>query len=174
MRFKPDLIDVNVYVSQWPFRRVPGDEPAELVARLRSHNVSQAWAGSFDGLFHRDVAAVNERLTKRCREQGEGLLVPFGSLNPTLPNWEDDLRRCHDEHQMPGIRLHPNYHGYKLDDPAFAKLLAAATERNLIVQLAISMEDERTQNPIMRVPVVNPAPLFHVDVEAALIELPSV
>jgi uncharacterized protein len=155
----PDLIDSNVYLSRWPFRRLPFDKTQKLAGLLKQKGVARAWTGSFDALLHRDISAVNARLAEECAAEGTGLFVPFGAVNPTLPDWEEDLRRCHEVHRMPGIRLHPDFHGYRLDDPLFTRLMELATARGLVVQIALGMEDPRTQPKIAMLAPPHPGPL---------------
>jgi len=156
------IVDVNVNLSLWPFRRTPCDEPQRLVEALRRGGVTEAWAGTLDGVFHRDLGAANARLAQQCRQWGAGLLVPFGSVNPVLPDWQEELRRCRHQYHMPGIRLHPNYHGYRLDDAPLGQLLQEAARHGMIVQIALRMEDVRVQHPLMPVPDVELAPLAKI------------
>ncbi len=151
------IIDTNVSLFRWPFRRLPLDETKTQVAKLRSLGITNAWAGSFEGLLHRDIRSVNDRLVAECRNYGE--LTPVGSVNPVLPGWEADFSRCLNEHAMKVIRLHPGYHGYELSDSRFHSLLKHAGSAGCIVQIAVAMEDPRTQHDQLRVADVDLAPL---------------
>ncbi len=151
------LIDTNAYLDRWPIRHLPVADPSALAAKLKSQNVTEAWVSSLDALLHKDLAGVNARTAETCAIHP--VFKPIGAINPSLPRWEDDLDRCATKHRMRGIRLHPNYHGYKLDDPRFLELLKLATSHRLFVQIACVMEDERTQHPLLRVAPVDLSPL---------------
>ena len=154
-----DLIDVNASVGPWAFRHLPHADAGALVKLLGRKHVRQAWTGNLESLLHKDLGAANTRLAAICKTSGAGILVPLGSINPTAPDWREELSRCARTHRMPGIRLHPNYHGYKLDNPAFAELLKEAVQLKLLVQIALVMEDERMMHPLGRVAPVDTAPL---------------
>jgi len=151
----PKVIDANFYLGRWPFRELAGLDAAALQQR----GIAQALAGSLDGLFQRDLAQVNARLADACDGK---VLLPVGTVQPLLPDWRDDLKRCREVHGMKAIRLHPNYHGYTLADPIFSELLAAATDMKLAVQMVVQLEDERTQHPLVQVKPVDLKPLPEV------------
>ncbi len=158
------LADCNITLSRWPFRRLPLDETPKLVAKLRTQSVTQAWAANFDAILHKDLGSANFRLFRECRQNGgwgkpHPFLIPFGTVNPKLPDWQEELRRCHEQYNMPGLRLYPNYHGYTLESALFSQLADAAASRGLIFQIALSVEDERMQHPLLRVPNTDPASL---------------
>ena len=60
------ITDTNVWLSRWPTRRLPLDETPELVRTLQSLHITDAWAASLDGLFHRDLRSVNRRRSERA------------------------------------------------------------------------------------------------------------
>jgi hypothetical protein len=158
----PGIIDTHVHLFDWPFRRLKYAQTAALLAKLKKHRITQAWAGTFQALLHKNLDAANARLVEECRRHGDGFFIPIGSVNPVWPDWEEDLRRCHEVHRMSGIRLYPNFHNYSLDRPELARLLELAARRGLLVQIVIEMEDERVHHPIVTVPPVNATPLAAV------------
>jgi len=116
-RAAPGLIDTNVNLFDWPFRALKYRPTKALVAKLRKHRVIEAWAGSFEALFSKNMNGVNTRLAAECREHGPGFLIPFGSVNLAWPDWQEDVRRCHEVHKMPGLRIYPGYQPFDLDHP---------------------------------------------------------
>src|SRR5262249_1992918 len=155
----PGIIDTNVNLFDWPFRALKYRDTKALVAKLKRHRVIKAWAGSFEALLSKDMDGVNTRLAAECREHGAGFLVPFGSVNLAWPDWEEDVRRCHEVHKMPGLRIYPGYQPFDLDHPHLERLVQMTWERGLILQVVFGMEDPRVYHPIINVGPVTFAPL---------------
>jgi len=155
----PEIIDTNIHLFEWPFRKLKYARTEALIAKLRKHRITKAWAGSFKSVLNKQLDLVNRRLADECRAHGDGMLIPIGSVNPAWPDWEEDLKRCHEQHRMPGLRLYPAYHGYTLDHPEFVRMLGEAAKRHLLVQIVTRMEDERVHHQAIVIPAVDVSPL---------------
>lgn len=151
------LTDCHVCLGEHPFRQLDAEDAAGFAQLLQKRGVTEAWAGAFEGLLRRDVAEVNRELAETCRKHA--VFRACGTVNLALPDWQEDVRRCAEEHGMRVIRLHPNYHGYTLKDAAFKELLALSAKHRLLVQIVVQMENERTQHPQVRVAPVSIVPL---------------
>lgn len=156
------IIDTNVNLFDWPFRALKYRHTKALVAKLKKHRIIEAWAGSFEALLSKDMNGVNTRLAAECREHAPGFLIPFGSVNLAWPDWEEDVRRCHEIHKMPGIRIYPGYQPFDLDHPGMESLVKMTEERSLILQVVFGVEDPRVYHPIINVGPVTFAPLLKV------------
>ena len=154
------IIDTNVNLFNWPFRALKYRDTTALVGKLKRHRIIEAWAGSFEALFAKDMSGVNTRLADECRTKAPGFLIPFGSVNLAWPDWEEDVRRCHEDHKMPGLRIYPGYQPFDLDHPAMERLVKMTTERGLILQIVFGMEDPRVHHPIINVGPVTFQPLL--------------
>jgi predicted TIM-barrel fold metal-dependent hydrolase len=158
----PGIIDTNINLFDWPFRELKYGKTPALVAKLKKHRVIEAWAGSFEALLHKNLARVNERLATECRDQGAGILRPFGSVNLAWPDWEEDVRRCHEVWKMPGLRIYPGYQPFDLSHPELKRLVGMTGERGLLLQIVFGMEDTRVHHPIINVSDVLAIPLVEV------------
>lgn len=155
----PEIIDTNVHLFEWPFRKLKYARTEAMIAKLRKHRITQAWAGSFEAVLNKQLDLVNRRLADESKAHGAGMLIAMGSVNPAWPDWEEDLKRCHEQYRMRGVRLYPAYHGYTLDQPDFARLLAEAAKRGLLVQIVLRLEDERVHQQSVVIAGVDLSPL---------------
>ncbi len=158
----PQIVDTFVHLFDWPFRRLKYADTSQLIQKLKKHQISEAWAGNFEALFHKDIDGTNRRLMEECQRKGSGFFKPVGSVNPTWPDWEEDLRRCDEEYHMAGIRVHPDFQMIDLSSPEFLRLVTLATERNMFVQIAGDLEDPRHHHPLVQVRRASFEPIVEV------------
>ena len=79
-------------------------------------------------------------------------LIPFAVINPFYAGWQDDLKICHEEFGMAGLRLYPKWHNYNLSSPCCRELVNAATERGMVISIPIRVEDNRQRSWLLNVP----------------------
>lgn len=140
------MIDVNAYIGNWVFRPLPNTSPKGLSDCLMANGIQKAFVSSIEAIFYDEPHLANEILFSQIDDFPNFLPVPV--INPNLANWDKKLNKYHKLHKIKAIKLHPNYHLYKLNDNNVRELLISAGEKNITVIIQMRIQDVRSQNPI--------------------------
>jgi predicted TIM-barrel fold metal-dependent hydrolase len=152
------LIDTNAYLGPYAFRHLRHATAPELLALMDQHRIDQAWVSSSLAITYRNPQPANEELAAATRVHRDRL-VPLAVINPAYAGWADDLKRCHEELGMRGLRLYPKWHGYELKDRRCLELVHEATRRGLVISIPVRAEDARQRSWLVDVPDVPVAEL---------------
>lgn len=64
--------------------------------------------------------------------QQHPMVTAFGSLHPDFSGWEQELDRLY-RNNIRGVKIHPEFQGFSLDDPKLVPILEAAAGRFLFM-----------------------------------------
>ncbi len=147
------IIDVNAYLGHFAFRRLRYNTAASLLALMDSKKIDKAIVSSASAITYRNAHAGNEEVAEEVRGHRKRL-IPFAVINPFYAGWRDDLKICHEEFGMTGLRLYPKWHNYRLSDSCCRELVDAATQCGMIISIPIRVEDNRERSWLLNVPDV--------------------
>jgi predicted TIM-barrel fold metal-dependent hydrolase len=147
------IIDVNAYLGHFAFRRLRNNTAESLLKLMDSRKIDRAVVSSASAITYRNAQSGNEELDADVRGHRDRL-IPCAVINPMYVGWEEDLKSCHEQFGMRGLRLYPGWHNYKLSDPLCLELVHAATARGLIISIPIRVEDPRERSWLVDVPDV--------------------
>ena len=148
------LIDTNAWVD-YPLDSYSfdGGDPRERLRALATLGIHECWVGSFAALFADDPTPANDALLTACRRVSRPRCLPAPTVNPLLPSFPAELAR-YAASGVRVIRIYPPAHGYRINEPAFDRLVHEAARRGILVQVVCSIEDPRTQPPTVRWPAL--------------------
>jgi predicted TIM-barrel fold metal-dependent hydrolase len=145
------IIDVNAYLGHFAFRPLRYNTARDLLRLMDAKSIDKAVVSSASAITYRNPQDGNEELAAEV-VQHRDRLIPLAVLNPFYAGWPDDLKICSEELGMKGLRLYPKWHNYRLSDKECLDLVAAATERRMVVSLPIRAEDPRQRSWLVDVP----------------------
>jgi predicted TIM-barrel fold metal-dependent hydrolase len=110
------------FSGHWPFRRSSCATPSDLAAALPGAGLRRAFVADAGSVYALDVLAANRDFERAAR--GLAPLAPLASQVPYAPNWRPVLNEA--VGRFAGGILYPYLHAWRLDDPAYAAVFAAA------------------------------------------------
>jgi len=145
------IVDVNAYLGHFAFRRLRHNTAPSLLALMDSKKIDKAVVSSASAITYRNAQAGNEEVAAETGGHRDRL-IPFAVINPFYAGWQDDLKTCHEDFGMTGLRLYPKWHNYNLSSPCCRELVTAATDRGMVISIPIRVEDNRERSWLLNIP----------------------
>lgn len=147
------IVDVNAYLGHFAFRRLRHNAAASLLTLMDAKGIDKAVVSSAAAITYRNAQTGNEELAAEIAGHRDRL-IPLAVVNPSYAGWRDDLKICHEQFGVAGLRLYPKWHNYELSNPCCRELADAATARGLVISIPIRVEDNRQRSWLLNVPDV--------------------
>ena len=146
------IIDANVGLGHWPFRKLLVETADELHAELARAGIGEALVYSLNAVFYKDVQRGNREL-EMLSDAGWARVCAV--IDATRPGALEDLRECVEGLGACAVRLFPGYHCYALDAPSVAAFLDDVQDAwpGMPALVTVRLEDERLHHPMARVAV---------------------
>ncbi|MBI3468057.1 MAG: amidohydrolase [Planctomycetes bacterium] len=142
------IIDVHSHAWNYPdhfsddfrrqARRARAGQEVDLAVRFEQYAArasERVRTVVFGGKARLSGLWVDDRYVAAYVAQHPDRLLGFLSVDPTQPDWEDELRFGHQELKMRGIKLLPMYAGFRPDDERLDPLWRYAQQHYLPVLL---------------------------------------
>ena len=134
------MTDFNCFVGNWPFHALPRHSVADLAELHRQNGVSGGYVSSLESIFYNDVYESELMLHDAIRDTSYQHVI---TVNPAVSASANTVLRCISDFSVKGIRLHPTYHGYTMDDDSLAPIAEIARKNALPIFINARMLDER-------------------------------
>lgn len=141
------ILDMNVFLGRWPFAPLKYESAEDILTLLDRAGIDKAVVTSLNSVFYYD-AEIGNREAGEASKRYPDRLIPFAVINPHLRRWGEHLTECLERYGARGIKLHPDYHKYRLVGDRRAgdevtALMEIAANHNLPVYLQTSLYDMR-------------------------------
>lgn len=143
------MIDTNVSFGPWPWMDFSSLTAQSLDAHLENEGIQEAWVSAAEAVLYPDPDGPDDRLMAAFRSFRR--IVPVKTINLGMANWRRSLDRALGPLGMRLVKIYPNYHRYSLIGSGPLELAALLAERGIPLIIAMRIEDERNQYPLMKV-----------------------
>lgn len=135
-------VDVNSFIGEYPFRRVPGTTPRDLLDAMDRVGIEIAWVSHLTAIFWDDPMAGNADLYRMDSRR----LHPVPAIHPGRDGWREALADAR-HREVPAVRADPTRWSLDPAGPDMRALLEACGAAGIPLLLSVRLEDGRQRSP---------------------------